>query len=219
MKLLRNISEKLALFRQSVDFRLLEIRSDFEQRKRRKRPKSAPKPKVEPKKKTASSELSPNGKLLNFRDPRLPAWPSLYYKEKGGVEIYTVVGKCKSLSNLFYGKMVSVSFSAKDIVITGSTSTARRFEALPDVTFRLVQHRDIILGKPALPIERERMQDYREVVMEYGLRSVPVCSIADLEKARLYVRVLQEGYRRSQEVRTSMAMRKPKARKPRKKLE
>ncbi|GEM_PF-6147784 len=97
----------------------------------------------------------------------------------------------------FHGKDVEVAFTAETITINGTLPS--QWNSISGISFHMRQHEKIRLQKPARPDERRRMLDYREVVMEYGLQTIPVCEVANLEKAQLFTRVLQEAYKLSRE--------------------
>jgi hypothetical protein len=96
-----------------------------------------------------------------------------------------------------YGKDTKVTFLEDEIVLAGRTTG--RLPVLPDqISFRLLAHRKLRMGKKLRPNEREKLQDYGEIVLEYGLQTFQVCNIANLHQAQVFTRLLNEGFKRSQ---------------------
>lgn len=96
-----------------------------------------------------------------------------------------------------YGKHVTVTFFEKVIRIQGKV--IGDFPVLPDqVSFRMRPHEKIRLRKRVESGEAEKLQDYGEIVMEYGLQTYVVCEIANLNQAQMFTRILNEGFKRSQ---------------------
>lgn len=96
-----------------------------------------------------------------------------------------------------YGKEAQVAFLEQEIIVRGNTTG--RFPVLKDqVVFRMRSHEKVRLRKKVKPIEVEKLQDYGEIVMEYGLQTYKICGIANLQQAQMFTRVLNEGFRRSQ---------------------
>ena len=96
-----------------------------------------------------------------------------------------------------YGKDVSVIFTRKYIRIEGKVTG--KFPVLNDqVAFRMLPHRKIRMHKRVQKNEVEKLQDYGEIVLEYGLETYAVCNIANLWQAQVFTRVLNEAFKRSQ---------------------
>lgn len=96
-----------------------------------------------------------------------------------------------------YGKETKVTFLKDEIILAGRTTG--RLPVLPDqISFRILAHRKLRMGKKLRPNEREKLQDYGEIVLEYGLQTFQVCNIANLHQAQVFTRLLNEGFKRSQ---------------------
>jgi len=104
-----------------------------------------------------------------------------------------------------YGKETKVTFLKDEIILAGRTTG--RLPVLPDqVSFRMLPHQKIRMHKRVRQNEVEKLQDYGEIVMEYGLQTYEVCNIANLQQAQVFTRLLNEGFKRSQALKP-----KPKA--------
>lgn len=98
-----------------------------------------------------------------------------------------------------YGKETKVTFLKDTIILAGRTSG--RLPVLRDqIAFRMLPHRKIRKHKRVRPNEVEKLQDYGEIVLEYGLETYEVCNIANLEQAKAFTRLLNEGFKRSQAI-------------------
>lgn len=76
-----------------------------------------------------------------------------------------------------------------------------KLDKVDQASFRMVYHEDLILQKRMRADEAEKLQDYREIFFEYGARSIKLCEINSLHNAELFIRMLQEGFKRSQRPR------------------
>ena len=96
-----------------------------------------------------------------------------------------------------YGKEAKVTFLKDEIILAGRTTG--RLPVLPDkVSFRMLPHEKIRMHKRVKQDEVEKLQNYGEIVMEYGLETYRVCNIASLQQAQVFTRLLNEGFKRSQ---------------------
>ena len=109
-------------------------------------------------------------------------------------------GGCLFYFYRLYGKQTKVIFLPDAIILHGRTNG--RLPVLKDqIAFRMRPHHKIRMRKRMQRNEAEKLQDYAEIVLEYGLQTFEVCNIANLQQAQVFTRVLNDGFKRSQELR------------------
>lgn len=62
-----------------------------------------------------------------------------------------------------------------------------------DIEFRIRPHRKLALNAKLTQKEHDQLQNFGEIVMEYGQRTIAICGIADIEKADYFCRMLIEA--------------------------
>lgn len=118
--------------------------------------------------------------------------------------IFAPPGGCFYYFYRLYGKDTTVVFLQDTIVLQGRTTA--RLPVLPDqVAFRMRPHQKIRMHKRVRQNEVEKLQDYAEVILEYGLQTYEVCNIANLEQAQMFTRVLNDAFARSQALKQKPA--------------
>lgn len=96
----------------------------------------------------------------------------------------------KVFGKMFF-KETTVRFTPRGMLLKGLRQ--KPYEYRPDMSFRILPHKSIRKRERLTEVQQRDYNNYGEVVMEYGQRTVLICEIANIEMADNFVRMCLEG--------------------------